>query len=186
MKRLEPKSYDCAAGCPVEATLDLIDGKWKGVSLLLKHNVELEYPDTSEPPRRSMATPRKDRPPTVYLSYSTEDSRLAAKLRVGLEDAGLKVLDQTRLEPGDSVNETLRQMMVQADGIIGFVGHGEISPWVSTEIQAAVASAKPAIVFTASGASITGLPSEIETRQVDVNSLDLGAIAAEFRSLRKD
>src|SRR6201991_3719218 len=33
MKRLEPKSYDCAAGCPVEATLDLIDGKWKGVIL---------------------------------------------------------------------------------------------------------------------------------------------------------
>lgn len=25
------KRYDCAAGCPVEATLDLIDGKWKGV-----------------------------------------------------------------------------------------------------------------------------------------------------------
>jgi len=27
------KTYDCAAGCPVEATLDLIDGKWKGVIL---------------------------------------------------------------------------------------------------------------------------------------------------------
>jgi len=30
MKR---KRYDCAEGCPVEATLDLIDGKWKGVIL---------------------------------------------------------------------------------------------------------------------------------------------------------
>src|SRR3981081_1363092 len=30
MKRLNTKAYDCAAGCPVEATLDLIDGKWKG------------------------------------------------------------------------------------------------------------------------------------------------------------
>ncbi|MFA6266861.1 MAG: helix-turn-helix domain-containing protein [Pseudolabrys sp.] len=28
-----PRSYDCAVGCPVEATLDLIDGKWKGVIL---------------------------------------------------------------------------------------------------------------------------------------------------------
>jgi DNA-binding HxlR family transcriptional regulator len=28
-----PLDYDCAAGCPVEATLDLIDGKWKGVIL---------------------------------------------------------------------------------------------------------------------------------------------------------
>jgi DNA-binding HxlR family transcriptional regulator len=27
------KMYDCAVGCPVEATLDLIDGKWKGVIL---------------------------------------------------------------------------------------------------------------------------------------------------------
>ncbi|WP_332691847.1 winged helix-turn-helix transcriptional regulator [Bosea sp. (in: a-proteobacteria)] len=25
------KRYDCAPGCPVEATLDLIEGKWKGV-----------------------------------------------------------------------------------------------------------------------------------------------------------
>ncbi len=27
------RSYKGAAGCPVEATLDLIDGKWKGVIL---------------------------------------------------------------------------------------------------------------------------------------------------------
>lgn len=27
------RSYACAPGCPVEATLDLIDGKWKGVIL---------------------------------------------------------------------------------------------------------------------------------------------------------
>lgn len=27
------KTYECAAGCPVEATLDLIGGKWKGVVL---------------------------------------------------------------------------------------------------------------------------------------------------------
>src|ERR1700755_911144 len=31
MKKLGGKTYDCAAGCPVEATLDLIDGKWKAV-----------------------------------------------------------------------------------------------------------------------------------------------------------
>ena len=33
MKKLDAKGYDCAAGCPVEATLDLIDGKWKAVIL---------------------------------------------------------------------------------------------------------------------------------------------------------
>lgn len=30
MKR---KDFDCGPGCPVEVTLDLIDGKWKGVIL---------------------------------------------------------------------------------------------------------------------------------------------------------
>ena len=33
MKKVDSKAYDCAAGCPVEATLDLIDGKWKAVIL---------------------------------------------------------------------------------------------------------------------------------------------------------
>ena len=29
----KPKTYDCALGCPVEATLDVISGKWKAVIL---------------------------------------------------------------------------------------------------------------------------------------------------------
>ena len=33
MKKVGTKAYNCAPGCPVEATLDLIDGKWKGVIL---------------------------------------------------------------------------------------------------------------------------------------------------------
>ena len=33
MTKLGAKTYDCTAGCPVEATLDLIDGKWKAVIL---------------------------------------------------------------------------------------------------------------------------------------------------------
>ena len=27
------ENYDCSQGCPVEATLELIGGKWKGVAL---------------------------------------------------------------------------------------------------------------------------------------------------------
>ncbi|MBX3456308.1 helix-turn-helix domain-containing protein [Ferrovibrio sp.] len=33
MARLRHKSLDCSPGCAVEATLSLIDGKWKGVVL---------------------------------------------------------------------------------------------------------------------------------------------------------
>jgi DNA-binding HxlR family transcriptional regulator len=33
--------YDCSAGCPVEATLSLIDGKWKG--LILYHLMEDQH-----------------------------------------------------------------------------------------------------------------------------------------------
>ena len=33
MTKPKAKAYDCAVGCPVEATLDLIDGKWKAVIL---------------------------------------------------------------------------------------------------------------------------------------------------------
>lgn len=33
MPRIRHKSLDCSPGCAVEATLQLIDGKWKGVIL---------------------------------------------------------------------------------------------------------------------------------------------------------
>ena len=33
MARTRHKNFDCSPGCPVEATLGLIDGKWKGVVL---------------------------------------------------------------------------------------------------------------------------------------------------------
>ncbi|OYX73535.1 MAG: transcriptional regulator [Rhizobiales bacterium 32-66-11] len=33
MPRVRHKSLDCSPGCAVEATLSLIDGKWKGVIL---------------------------------------------------------------------------------------------------------------------------------------------------------
>ncbi len=33
MARIRHSSLDCSPGCPVEGTLQLIDGKWKGVVL---------------------------------------------------------------------------------------------------------------------------------------------------------
>ncbi len=37
------RQYDCAEGCPVEATLDLIDGKWKGVILYHLQDGEVRF-----------------------------------------------------------------------------------------------------------------------------------------------
>ena len=45
MQKLGSKTYDCAVGCPVEATLDLIDGKWKGV--ILYHLLDDQFASTS-------------------------------------------------------------------------------------------------------------------------------------------
>jgi hypothetical protein len=168
----------------LRAEVVLADGEKR----LLKHNLRLEYPEPSEtkPPRRSTESAPVRWPSTVYLSYSAQDSRVAAKLRAGLEDAGLKVLDQTRLGAGEPWSEALQRMMAQSDAVVGLVCEDEISPWVSAEIQAAVASAKPALVLVAVGVSTAGLPSDVRKLQVDVNRLDPMAIAELLRSLKRD
>jgi len=154
-----------------------------GTKLPLKHNLRLEYREESgkEPP-----FPSTMGAPTIYLSYSTEDSRAAAKLRTGLENAGLKVFDQSRLGPGDPWNDTLRRMIAQSDAVVGLAGEEEISPWVGAEIEAAVASSKPAWLLIAEGASTGGLPSNVRTLTVDVDRLDPAAIAESLRSALGD
>jgi hypothetical protein len=155
-----------------------------GDTLLLKRSLKLEYPEGSGHSQDFI--PSKERPPTVYLSYSTEDSRVVAKLRTGLESAGLKVLDQTRVVAGEPYSEALRRMITESDGIIGFVSEGDVSPWVSAEIKTAASYAKPTLVLFAEGASTAGLPNDIHARQVDVNDLNSTEIAGLLRSLGQD
>jgi len=50
MPRVRHKSLDCSPGCAVEATLSLIDGKWKGV--ILYHLFEEEVLRFNELRRR--------------------------------------------------------------------------------------------------------------------------------------
>ena len=162
----------------LRAELALRDGDKR----LLKHNLRLEYPEnlTAVAPEKMVATPSNE--PTVYLSYSTEDLKVAAELRAGLGTAGFEVLDQSRLSAGAPLSESLQRMIAQADILLALIGGEEISPWVSFEIKAAVASSKPTLVLVPSGASISGLPPDIQTHTVDLKRIDPAEIANLLRS----
>ena len=162
----------------LRAEVVLADGEKR----LLKHNLRLEYPSEANPPHRSTASPPASRPMTIYLSYSAQDLRVAAKLRGGLQSAGFEVLDQTRLDPGEPWSEALRRMITQADTVVGLIGEDDISPFVSAELKAAAASSKPVLVLLAAGASSVGLPDDIRTLAIDANRPDVTAIAALLRS----
>jgi hypothetical protein len=150
----------------------------------LTHTLRLEYPPSSTAGGR--ATPEDEskhaRPLTVFLSYSTQDSRTAAKYRDSLQRAGFAVMDQTRLEAGSSWTDALRRMISQADAVVGLVGDDEISPWVSSELEAAVAEGKPAFALLSREASAVGIPSAVHTVQADANTLDAQRIGELLRS----
>jgi hypothetical protein len=156
-----------------------------GDTLALKHKLRLEYPEASEmtaPTRSGEAAPVR-RQPTVYLSYSTQDSRAAARLRAGLETVGLRVLDQTGVQAGEPWRPALQRFMAQSDAVVGLVSEDEISPVVSEEIHAAVTSAKAAVILAAGSLSTKELPKEVHVLQVDMNQLDPTAVAESLRSL---
>ena len=159
-----------------------------GAKQLLKHNLRLEYAKTSanEASVRMRAPAKSVRPLTVFLSYSTQDSRTAARWRVGLNKAGFEVMDQTRLGAGERWGEALKRMISQADAVVGLVGDDEISPWVSAELEAAVAADKPAFAFLSPQASTVGIPSAVRTVQVDVSRFDLSQIAEILRSQTRE
>jgi hypothetical protein len=164
----------------LRAEVELADGEKR----LLKHNLRLEYTEDSDTsaPHRSAASASARGKTTVYLSYSTQDSRLASKLRAGLQDAGLEVFDQTQLGAGELWSEALRRMIAQADAVVGLVSEDEISPWVSAELKAAEASSKPALVLLAADASGIKLPGDVRTLTIDANRPDVTAIAELLRA----
>ena len=163
----------------LRAEVELKDGE----TLLLTHNLRLEYPENSgaSSQQRSVAPGQTSKLPTVYLSYSTRDARAAGKLRNGLKSAGFEVLDQTRLASGEPWGEALQRMIAQSHAVVGLVGDDEISPVVSGEINAAVASSKPALVLLPTGTSRVKLPSNVRRLEVDVDRIDPMAVVAELR-----
>jgi hypothetical protein len=167
----------------LRAEVELKDGKKKS----LRRQLRLEYPEpstTESSPSRSGAASVPM--PTVYLSYSTEDSRAAAKLRSGLETAGLQVFDQTRLASGEPWSEALQRMMSQSDAVVGLVGEDDISSLVSSDIQAAIASAKPTFAVITTGAASITLPQDVHILQGGVDGFDPARIVELVRSERAE
>lgn len=157
-----------------------------GAKQLLKHNLRLEYPKSSanEASARMRETADSVRPLTVFLSYSAQDSRTAAKCREGLKKAGFDVIDPTL---GGLGSEWSKRMISRADAVIGLVGDDEISPWVSAELEAAVAADKPAFALLPPQASAVGIPSAVRTVKVDdLSRLDPSQIAELLRSQTRD
>jgi hypothetical protein len=155
-----------------------------GAKQLLKHNLRLEYEKTSvNDASASIRAPAKSaRPLIVFLSYSAQDSRTAARYREGLKKAGLEVMDQTTLGAGERWGEALKRMISQADAVVGLVGDDEIGPWVSAELEAAVAADKPAFALLSTQASTVGIPKAVRTVEVDVSHFDPSQIAELLRS----
>lgn len=166
---------------PLRAEVVLKDGEKQ----LLKHNLRLEYSKPAARARTREAT-HSGRPLAVFLSYSAQDSRTAARFREGLKKAGFDVMDQTRLEAGQLWGDALKRMISRADAVVGLVGEDEVSPWVSAELEAAVAADKPAFVLLPPQASTIGIPSAVQTVQVDLSRLDSRQIVELLRSRTRD
>jgi nucleotide-binding universal stress UspA family protein len=141
-----------------------------GDSRMLKHQLRLEYPpDASTKQSTTRAAASKDaigRPLTVFLSYSAQDNREAAKVREQLQKAGLDVVDQTRLSPGDVLADAVRDLIGRADAVVALVTD-ELSPWVRDELVAASSWDKPAFALLWPHASNAGLPTNVRLVQVD-------------------
>lgn len=170
-----------------------------GDKKILKHSLRLEYPDSSSNEllnskaldtrvqkgiekinpqvQKTITTPRK---PAVFLSYSTQDSRSAAKVRERLKAAGVEVLDQTRLVPGEIWDEAIQRMLREADAVVGIVSDDQVSPWVATELSVATKTEKPTFALFTEACPVSDFPNSVQ--QMQVNSFNPEDIVELLRS----
>lgn len=154
-----------------------------GENLQLRHQLRLAYPASEETATLKGSLSKQSEMPSVFLSFSMQDSRVATRLRSGLQEANVEVLDQTKLATGDQWVEGLHRMLERSDAVIGIVGANEISPWVMTEMEDAVEADKPALVLLAPGASRAGLPDGIEVLEMRIDDRNLDSVVESVTGL---
>lgn len=152
-----------------------------GDKLPLRRNLRLAYPipsageaAASAPSRASTFEPK---PKSIFLSYSSLDARVAAKLRERLQSAGMQVLDQTQLGPGEPWQEASMAMITKADAVVSLIGDQEVSPFMGAEMGFAVASAKPTLALLTDEATAPKLPPEVQVERFDLSRFDAGLIS---------
>ena len=121
MQDLFAKKYDCAAGCPVEATLDLIDGKWKAIILYHLLKGTLRFNEL----RRRLAK----------ITQRMLTRQLRELEEVGLVSRTVFAEVPPRVEyaltpDGKSLEPVIRALWVWGDAYLSRLSQGSITPAV--------------------------------------------------------
>lgn len=99
---------------------------------------------TAKRKTRPKSGDRTPRPFTVFISYSSHDSRIAARIGKGIEEVGAtKSLDKHFLKGGDDVRKTILKKIRECTEVIVLLSpESQKSHWVSFEIGTALGRGK--------------------------------------------
>lgn len=127
-----------------------------------RHADRFDYSDYRRAVDAAAGPPAND----VFLSYSAQDSEVAAQLREALAQQGVRCFMAERsLQPGEKWENRLRTELRNArEVLILFTRHSIASEWVLTELGAAWALDKP-VIPCIRGVSAIELPGPAQTFQ---------------------
>ncbi|MGH6629542.1 MAG: TIR domain-containing protein, partial [Burkholderiales bacterium] len=93
-------------------------------------------PPAAPAPLQTLATPREDRQPTVFISYARADQELADRLIAGLSAAGHACwVDTSAIKGGDEWAMTIADGILNSYALVPIVTSGSLrSKWVWKEI----------------------------------------------------
>ncbi len=161
----------------LRARLELRGGEERSIAKRLK----LEYPDSRIERARAPVESARTSIPSIFLSYSQADARLANRVRDELKAYGAHVLnDHEVIKAGDHWTSALDQLMQQAEVVIGVMGPGDPSPLVVTELEKARSAQKPSAALVMPDAENCDLPKSVQRLEWDGKALDVSALIDDF------
>ena len=85
------------------------------------------------------STPPRPSTPLVFLSHAGEETQVAKELAHQLRQAGVEVwLDVERLRPGDRWMGAIGTGLLNASGMVVYVGKSGVQRWVDNEVRVAL------------------------------------------------